>query len=189
MLPAGTPGSFHSVFLLSHPCPCHALRRNMNLLLRFLLAAVLLPAPAVYAADCKHNIHEQQPVVEYDHDRRLLSVVAEQQYLSEVLASVTNATGIEFVNDAGSNCEKVSVDFDFLPLESALKILLRDRSYVVRQHSSKDTLSVWLLPPGNGERMTDTDVDKEIFYDDLENALQTQELAKQLKRMEQQEQR
>ena len=69
-------------------------------------------------------------------------------------------------------------------MSEAISKMLGDRSYVLREDGQK-VLTVWLLPIGSQDRLTDTDIINEEFYDSLRGDMLTEELAEQLKKLEQ----
>lgn len=166
----------------------------MNIQSLAVLLLVMVLSTSVFASDCNSSTDdilqtpepgpESGPTVEYDQQRKQLRISARQQHLNTVLASITDATGIAFINDAGNGCELVNAEFGFLPLENALEQLLRDHSYIVRKEVN-DLTSVWLLPVGYAERLTEIDIKVEEFYNGLSGSLETQNLAEQIRSLEQ----
>jgi hypothetical protein len=177
-----------------------ALRYQVSILiivLRCTVASViLLPSPAL-SLTCTGVMRadtdtfstilprvDQDPVVEFDAQHKQLKVNARQQYLSNVLTAVSEATGIIFIDNADRGCDIVNIRFDSLSLSEAISKMLGDRSYVLREDGQK-VLTVWLLPIGSQDRLTDTDIINEEFYDSLRGSILTEELAEQLKKFEQ----
>jgi len=127
---------------------------------------------------------DQRPFIEYNSRLKQLKVNAEKHYLNNVLAAVSEATGIIIIDFADRGCDIVSVQFDSLSLSEALSKMLGERSYVLRE-DSQNVLTVWLLPVSSQDRLTDTDIIKEEFYDSLRGNLLSEELAEQLRKLEQ----
>jgi hypothetical protein len=159
--------------------------------LLFILAMVLsVPAAASEQKSCDTAVVSKDassngavPEVTYDSKHRQLRVVADGQPLSTVLDAISISTGIEFINEAIAGCELVHIRFDFMALDKALARVLRGQSYILRTVDDGKP-GVWLLPPGQGERLIDTDTDLETFYAGLQGNRLTDELAEQIKRYE-----
>ena len=103
--------------------------------------------------------------------------------MSAVLDAITSATGIVFDDESRAACELVDIRFDFIALDRALAQVLRGRSYIVRT-GDDGKLVVWLLPPGQGERLTDTDTELEAFYANMKGNRLTEDLANQIERVD-----
>jgi hypothetical protein len=130
------------------------------------------------------DLTKRSPVIEYNSRLKQLTVNAEQLYLHDVLTAVSEATGIIFIDATDRGCDIVSIRFDSLTLAESLSKLLGERSYVSRE-DEQGVLTVWLLPAGSEERLTDTDIINEEFYDSLRGNELTEELADQLRKLEQ----
>jgi len=134
-------------------------------------------------ADIYLHQSARHPVIEYNSQLMMLKVNAEQYCLDEILAAISESTNIEFIDLGNSGCDKVSIMFDYLPLKVSLKHVLRGRSYIVKQ-GINDSTSVWLLPVGDVERLTDVNVKVEEFYETLSGSQEAQYLADQIRSLE-----
>ena len=127
------------------------------------------------------------PLVVYDAERNLLKVTAEGQTLGSILTMIEQQMDIEFI-DQDSSAEKVSIQFDFLPLPAAIGRLLADRNYIVENKLDQSLARVWLLPVGE---VADTPVSEDefavnAFYTALQGTKNAEQLAEEVKLLEQQ---
>ena len=85
--------------------------------------------------------------INFDRDRGLLSVSLRDQPLQSVLEKISSASDVEFFFHAAAT-DAISPNFSELPLEDALRQLLRDRSYVLVRAATEQkphAFKVWLL--------------------------------------------
>jgi len=126
----------------------------------------------------------RHPDIEFNSKLKLLKVNAEQCCLDEILTEISETSNVEFIGLAHSGCEKVSIQIDDMPLQDAMKHLLRGRSYIIRE-GINEHISVWMLPVGDAERLTEMDIKIDEFYNSLAGSQQAKNLADQIRSLEQ----
>ena len=90
-------------------------------------------AESAALSDTNLILAESGSVVEFNPRLNQLSISAAQQNLKDVLADISYATGIIFVDYADRGCELASVQIETLSLYDALSSLIGDRSYIVQE--------------------------------------------------------
>lgn len=153
------------------------------MLLRILLVLGVLLSLPVLASDCKVASRPSlDTVVEFRPEDNRLKIIANEQPLHTILIEVTRETGIEFMGEAG-RCDRVTVETGFLDLKAALSQLLGEKSYALREDIVQHTTQVWLLPNGNVDTPTETQIIRDEFYRGLQATPDSEKLAEQIRRL------
>ena len=132
------------------------------------------------SGDSRHD--NPTPDVEFDSERNALRVTSQGQTMDQVLAAISDKTNIRFTRYA-QDCEQVHIHFDLLPLEEALAKMLKDRNYVL-SHPAQGTIEVWVLPAGDSNTQTATDIVTQEFYNEFKGHPAAEQFAEELKSVE-----
>jgi hypothetical protein len=127
---------------------------------------------------------ERHTLVEFDATLNRLTVNAKQRHLQEVLNAISEASGLAFIDLSAISCDIVDVQFDSLGWREAMSKLLGERSYILVEDDESSRLTVWLLPRGNGERLVETDILEDEFYQGLRGNKLSDALADQIRMLE-----
>ncbi len=115
----------------------------------------------------------------------LLKVSVENQSFKEVVDDVAKKAGIKILTNYPDD-EKISISFDYLPLEKGIRRLLKEKNYAFKYHTEEGNelenaaslMEVFVFSRSEGKHLSEFEI---LVQSDASQTLDTYELQNQLR--------